>query len=76
MNKEDFALGIFEGQDERDTKQEECFADLLISQAILDSNDSDDFITTISYWICEMEKAINSAKDIEDENDGMVFLEN
>ena len=73
MEKEQFALQIFQSQDERD-KNEECFLDLLISKAILDSDDSDEFKSELHYWSFEIEKAINKAEDLEDEDDDTIYF--
>jgi hypothetical protein len=74
MEKEQFALQIFESQDEREENQE-CFLDLLISKAILDSDDSDEFKSELHYWAFEIEKAINKAEDIEDDDGGTVYFQ-
>lgn len=74
MEKEQFALQIFQSQDERDTN-EECFMNLLISKAILDSDDSDEFKSELHYWSYEIEKAINKAEEMEDEIDATIYFQ-
>lgn len=74
MEKEQFALQIFQSQDERDTN-EECFMNLLISKAILDSDDSDEFKSELHYWSYEIEKAINKAEEMEDEIDAKIYFQ-
>lgn len=73
MDREQFALRIFSEQDER--VEEECFADLLISQSIIDAKDSDEFKTEMFYWMNQIERAIQVAEDLEDEDGGTINLE-
>lgn len=74
MEKEQFALQIFQSQDEREAN-EECFLDLLISKAILDSEDSDEFKSELHYWSYQIEKAINKADDLEDDFGETIYLQ-
>lgn len=69
MTKEQFALIVFSSQDERE-ENEECFLDLLISKAILDTDDSDELKTELFYWMNQIEMAINKIEDIEEDENG------
>ena len=76
MKKEQVALIVFSSQDERE-ENEECFLDLLISKAILDTDDSDDLKTELFYWMNQIEIAINKIEDIEhsENSGGSIYFE-
>jgi hypothetical protein len=48
---------------------------LLVSKAILDSEDSDEFKTELHYWSYQIEKAINKAEDLEDDFGSTIYFQ-
>jgi len=66
MDRTEFAHKIFLSQDERN--EEHDYATLLISKVILESENIDEFVCNMYYWVEQFEEAISEAEFIEDTN--------
>ncbi len=74
MDRTKFAQKVYRSQDERDESKDN-HGDLLISQVILNSKTTSDFIREMYYWMDEIEKAIFVAEEIEENKGGTIKLD-
>jgi len=66
MERTKFAQLVYRSQDERN-ESVASHGDLLISEIILSSQNSSDFIRDMYYWMDEIEKAIYVAEELEEQ---------